>query len=126
MVIENIIQHELQSINREIVKKRVCLKDLLEKPEIEERNRKIKLNRECLENIAKNCHLPLSQIFIPITFFIPAGSYEGYLTSSKDVEIVESLGMKMIKRGDKYWLPKYKIRALERNCSGVFQSIILP
>ncbi len=126
MVIENIIQQDILSINKEIIKKRVSLQKLLEKPVIEEKGKKIKIRKECLERIAEHCNLPQSQIFLPITFFIPAGSYEGYILSSVDAEVLASLGYTTYLREDKYWLAKHKIRKLISSCPGVFQSIILP
>ncbi len=126
MVIENILQHEIMQINREIIRKRVCIRELLEDPLIRDGNRKIPVNEECIARIASGCTLPLSDIFLPVTFFIPAGSYEGYITSSKDAEILNALGIELSKRGEKYWLAKYRIRKLERTCLGIVQSVILP
>lgn len=126
MVIENILQHEIMQINQEIIRKRVCIRELLENPVIEERNRKIHVSEGCIERIARECNLPLSDIFLPITFFIPAGSYEGYITSPNDSEILNALGIELSKRGGKYWLAKYRIRKLESMCKGIVQSVILP
>ena len=126
MVIENIIQQDILSINREIIKKRVSLQGLLKDPVIEEKGKKIKIKEECLDRIAERCNLPQSQIFLPITFFIPAGSYDGYLSSEKDYEVVSSLGYELYKRNGRYWIAKYKIRKLVSSCPGVFQSIIVP
>jgi len=126
MVIENILQHEILGLNRDIIKRRVPLKSLLENPVIKEGDREIRVSEECLQRIAGSCNLPQDSIFLPITFFIPAGSYEGYLTSEGDYEVVSSLGYDLYKRGDKYWIAKYKIRKLVASCPGVFQSVIVP
>jgi len=126
MVIENILQHEILSLNREIIKRRVPLSKLLENPVIKDGEREIKVSVECLEKIASSCNLPQSSILLPITFFIPAGSYEGYLTSASDSEVVESLGYKVQERNGKFWIPKYKIRKLQSECLELFQSVIVP
>jgi uncharacterized protein (UPF0216 family) len=126
MVIENILQNEILEINKEIIKKRVSLEKLLKEPFIESSNKVIQLDKNCLERIAKNCNLPKSQIFLPITFFIPAGSYEGYILSKNDAEVVSALEFDLHLRNDRYWLPKYQIRKLIRDCPGIFQSVIVP
>ncbi len=126
MVIENIIQHEILGLNRDVIKRRISLKKLLENPVIHDGDREIKVSRECLEKIAKSCNLPQDSILLPITFFIPAGSYEGYLTSEKDYEVVSSLGYELYEREGRYWIAKYKIRKLVTSCPGVFQSVIVP
>ena len=126
MVIENIIQQDILSINKEIIKKRVSLQKLLKEPVIEEGGKKIKIREECLERITEQCNLPQYQIFLPITFFIPARSYEGYIISPTDAEVLASLGYPTSLREDKYWLAKHKIRKLEHLCPSIFQSIIVP
>jgi len=126
MVIENILQHEILNLNRDIIKRRVPLNKLLDNPVIKDGSREIKVSVECLEKIASSCNLPQSSILLPITFFIPAGSYEGYLTSERDSEVVESLGYETQERNGKFWIPKYKIRKLETLCPGLFQSVIVP
>jgi len=126
MVIENIIQRDILGINKEIIKKRVALQALLKNPVIVEGGKKIRMDKECLERIAKQCNLPQSQIFLPITFFIPAGSYEGYISSEEDCKVVSSLGYVLYERNGRFWIAKYKIRKLVSSCPGVFQSIIVP
>jgi len=126
MVIENLLQHEILEINRRIIKKRVPLIKLLENPNIEDEKRVIRVSQKCLEELTKRCNLPAEDILLPITFFIPAGSYEGYLISKKDCEVVSSLGFDMHERNGRFWLAKYKIRKLEGMCPGLFQSVIVP
>ncbi len=126
MVIENILREEILGINRGIIKKRVSLKKLLENPVIEEGNRKIKIEREMLEDIARVTSLPLSSIFIPITFFIPSGSYEGYLMDSRDARLLRDMGYEIYERNDRFWIPKHKIRKLIARYPGIFQSVIVP
>ena len=126
MVIENILREEILGINKGIVKKRVSIKKLLEEPVIEENERKIKIDAEKLNTIAKATNLPLDSIFIPITFFIPPRSYEGYLMDWRDARLLEDLGYEVHERAGKYWISKYKIRKIIVEYPGIFQSVILP
>ena len=126
MVIENILQHEILGMNRDIIKNRVSLKKLLENPVIYEGNKEVHLDRGSLEKIKNSCNLPVDSIFLPITFFIPAGSYEGYLLSKNDYEVVNSLGFDLHERNGRFWMAKYKIRKLIAQYPGIFQSIIVP
>ncbi len=126
MVIENILQNDILGINRDLIKKRVSLEKLLKEPVIETSTGAVNLDINCLDRIAQNCNLPKSQIFLPITFFIPAGSYEGYILSKNDAEVVSSLEFDLHLRKDRYWLPKYQIRKLIRDCPWIFQSVIVP
>ncbi len=126
MVIENILREEILGINRGLIKKRVSLKRLLEEPVIQDGERKIKLDEEKLQELAKVTSLPLDSIFFPITFFIPSGSYEGYVMDIKDAKFLTDIGENIHERNGKFWIPKHRIRKLESQYRGVFQSIILP
>ncbi len=126
MVIENILKEELMGINRGMVKRRVSLKRLLKEPVIEDGNQRIKINPEKLREIAEATNLPLDSVFIPITFFIPSNSYEGYLMDAKDARVVEDMGYELHERNGRYWISKYKIRKLIAQYPGIFQSVIVP
>ncbi len=126
MVIENILSYEIGALNKSIIRHRKSLEQLLQDPYLLSKNGKLKLSRDCLERIKENCSLPVSEIMLPVTFFIPAGSYEGYLQMPRDAEIVEALGYELHRRGDRFWLAKHRIRELERKCPGVVQSVLLP
>ncbi len=125
MVIESILSYEIGVLNKSIIRHRESLEQLLRYPYLPSKNGKLKLNRECLERIKENCSLPISEIMLPVTFFIPAGSYEGYLQMSRDAEIIEALGYELHRRGDRFWLAKHKIMELERKCPGIVQSVLL-
>jgi len=126
MVIENILREEILGINRGLIKKRVSLKRLLEDSVIRDSEREVKLEREMLEEIARLVSLPLDSIFFPITFFIPSGSYEGYVLDRRDAKILEDIGENIHERDGRFWIPKHRIRKLESQYRGLFQSILLP
>ncbi len=122
MSIENIIKHEMLTVNRGIIKKRKCLKDLLSQPMIDG----VRLDEKCLKKIAENCSLPLEDILLPITFFVPAGLDEGYLQVENDARVVESFNVRVVHRNKLFWVKKYEIRRLITQHPGCFQMIILP
>jgi uncharacterized protein (UPF0216 family) len=126
MKLETIIQGDISSINRNLIKKRVSIEELLKHPVIIEGHREIKVEESCIKTIVERCHLPLSEIKLPITFFVPAGLYEGYVLSETDARVLRALGVECSHRGGKYWLGKHIIRSLERNFAGCFQSMVLP
>ncbi len=122
MGIENIIREEILNVNRGIIKKRRKLRDLLDNPIIEGN----KVDENCLKTVAEKCTLPLDEILLPITFFIPAGLDEGYLQVENDAKVIESLGVNVVQRNDLFWVKKYEIRKLTLNYHGCIQMIILP
>lgn len=126
MVIENILKEEILGINRGLIKKKVSLKSLLKEPVIRDSAIELKVEEEKLKEIARIASLPLDSIFFPITFFIPSGSYEGYVMDWKDAKLLEDMGFELHKRDGKYWIPKYQIRKLVSQYRGLFQSVILP
>ncbi len=126
MVIENILKQEMLNVNRGVIKGRKSLKSLLEKPFVESQGRKIEVDESILREIAEKTTYPLSQIFFPVNFFIPAGSYEGYVQGEDEREVLSVLGIEVVERAGRYWVKKYTIRRLCRDYPGLFQSIILP
>ncbi len=126
MDIDTVLRSEMSNLNKNLIRRRKNLKDLLDKPIIEESSGNAHLNIDCLMQIAQNCNLPMSSIMLPITFFVPAGLYEGYILSEEDARVVTSLGVKCQHRSGKYWVSKHEIRELEHKFSGCFQSMIMP
>lgn len=126
MPLENVLKEELLSVNRGIVKKRKSVRALLENPHIEDGNRKIRVSDECLRIIEERCTLPLDDIYLPITFFIPAGLDEGYVKLGSEARVVELFGMRVRERNGQFWVKKYEIRKLISQYPGCFQSVIIP
>jgi len=126
MSIENILNHELASVNSGIIKARAPLKKLLEQGEMLDGNKKIQLDKGCLESIAEHCNLPASDIYLPITFFVPAGLDEGYIMSENDARVVESLGIVVRARNSRFWVKKYDIAYLVVNFKNCFQRVFVP
>ena len=122
MGIENIIREEMLNVNRGIIKKRKKLSELLKNPIIEGK----RIDEKCLKLIAERCTLPLDEVLLPITFFVPAGLDEGYLQVENDAKVIESLGIRAVLRNELFWVKKYEIRKLVLNYPGCFQMIILP
>jgi len=121
-----VLREELSNVNRGIIKNRRSLRELLRDPEIFDGRQSVRVSLDCLERIASSCNLPQSQILLPITFFVPAGLYEGYVLSEIDARVIESLGVSVRERAGKYWVRKHDIRNLESRFTGCFQSVILP
>ncbi len=126
MVIENILKNEILDVNRGIIKGRRNLAQLLEEPFLVSEGRRVEVDTGLLKKVAEETTFPLSQILFPVNFFIPAGSYEGYVQDESSVEVLRILGIHTAERGGRYWVQKYVIRRLTRDYPGLFQSIILP
>lgn len=122
--IETVLRIELGRINQGIVKARRALSSLLDDPVIRDGERCIRMNTEALENIRRKCTLPSTRIFLPITFYLPAGSYECYLLSRGDATVVRDLGLNPDERGGRFWVAKWKVRELTKRYPGCFQVII--
>ncbi len=126
MGMENILNNELASINRGIIKARVPLIKLLENPELLSGGKKIHINKKCLETIAENCNLPTTDIYLPITFFVPAGIDEGYIMSETDARVIEALNIKVRARNSRFWVKKYDITNLVVKFPNCFQRVLVP
>ena len=126
MGLENILREEILSVNRGVIKKRRRLSELLEDPVIRDGKREVHLSEECLGLIAEKCNLPLDEILLPITFFIPAGLSEGYVQTIEDARVLEAMGLTVRERNHLFWVKKYEIRSIVAKYPGCFQSIIVP
>ncbi len=125
MDLEKVLNVEMLSVNRGIIKKRKNILQLLKEPYFEYGKNKVKIDEKCVKKIAENITLPLESIFLPVSFFIPAGLDEGYIQDERDVRILEIFEIMAVQRGDRCWVKKYEIRGLVAKYPGCFQSIIV-
>ena len=125
MGIENVIKAEMLSVNRGIIKKRKSILKLLEDPYVRSGRNTVKINEECIKKIAEKITRPLDSVFLPVSFFIPAGVNEAYLAGEIDARVVEALDVVVQERNGRYWVKKYEMRRLIANYYGCFQSIIV-
>ncbi len=126
MPLENILREEILAVNKGVVKRRRSVSELIKDPVIRDGDREVKVSEECLKRIEEECTLPLDEVMLPVTFFIPAGLSEGYVQLRGDARIVELFGVTVRERNGLYWVKKYEIRSLISRYPGCFQSVVLP
>ncbi len=122
--LETILRFDLSRINAGIIRTRKNLASLLEDPTIRDGERTVRIPVEHLEDIRRKCTLPSTRILLPITFYLPAGSYECYLLSRDDATVVRDLGLNPDERCGRFWVPKWMMRGLIRQYPGCFQVVI--
>ncbi len=125
MEIENLIKNEIITVNKGIIRRREPVSKLMINPVLKDGTTTVKLNENCIQRIAENCNLPLSAIYLPITFFVPYGLGEGYLFSEKEARVVEIFSIETSFRAGKYWVKNYEINRLIAHYHGCFQRIFI-
>ncbi len=126
MDIENLIKNEISTVNKGIIRSRAPVSILMNEPALKDDGNTVKLNENCIHRIVDNCNLPLSAIYLPITFFVPYGLGEGYLLSEKDARVVEIFRIETSFRAGKYWVKNYEINRLIAHYNGCFQKVFIP
>jgi uncharacterized protein (UPF0216 family) len=121
--LKNLLKMEASSINRDIIKRRKTLAKLLENPVFEEGNATIELDKNMLEGIAEKLTSPPSEVLLPVTIYIPAGTSEGYINEVHEAKTADELGAKGMSRGGKYWVQKYRAKSLCQKYPHIFQII---
>lgn len=120
-VLKNLLKTELASINRGIVKKRKSLEKLLKNPVLEEGDTTIELDKSILKEISEKLASPASEVFFPITIYLPSETDEGYITGEREAKTADELSAGGVSRGGKYWVQKYRARSLSHKYQGLFQ-----
>ncbi len=126
MGLERVIHNEMLSVNRGIIKRRKNIQILLSEPYLERDETRVKVDENCLKKIEKEITLPLSMVFLPVSFFLPAGLDEGYLTDENDVRVAEIFGIKATTRDKRWWFKKNQVRRLVSEHPNCFQIIVVP
>ncbi len=125
MNLETVLRIDLSRINAGIIRIRKTLATLLENPTIRDGERTVRIPMEMLEEIRRRCTLPSTRILLPITFYLPAGSYECYLLSRDDAAVVRDLGLEPDERGERFWVPKWRVMGLVKRYPGCFQVVFI-
>ena len=120
-ILTNLLKTELSSINKGIIKRRKSLKDLLNSPVIGDGDAVMDLDKSMLEEVSRKLKSPSSEVFFPVTIYLPSGASEGYITGEREARTAHELGAGGITREGKYWVQKYRARSFSRKYPGLFQ-----